>query len=274
MDAETSPRYHNYIPGFPVPADRQQSARIEPDPRDEMTPVGFRAKYRASGQQPLQDSSRVAYVTPKGPRQPAYQLLKPLARPWQQLRDLSELRFIAVRLPLQAFPLKSQADDQEDCVNNMTRDGSAGPAPVGGSIDGAKSLRETFTNHYGTAVGEALYQIEIEARRKTAERLRGLQVQLADVNAQLDRDVKEQRPRLVLFEQRMNDAHTAWMEACNAYEGERVRGESSVMGQRNQAAELIKEINQPDARFAVKNWGRPDWYEPEPNLPPMPDARK
>src|ERR1700691_922322 len=101
--------------------------------------------------------------------------------------------------------------------------------------------REAYTSQYGFAVGEAMFQFEIEARRKAAERFRDLQTRLAAINQQIERALQAHSAGLVRFQTEMDAAYALWLAASEAYETERIRGESSVTGLRNQAVDLIKE---------------------------------
>jgi len=140
----------------------------------------------------------------------------------------------------------------------------------------SSSLRDSLNSQFGPHIGEAMFEIELAARKKTADKFRALQTQLAEINAQIDVKQQTHIQNLVPLQQRMDATHTAWVEACAAFESARVAGESSVMQLRGQAWDLIKEINSPHPYFENKvkhiQWGRPDWYKEEPDLPPMPEV--
>jgi hypothetical protein len=134
------------------------------------------------------------------------------------------------------------------------------------------NLRDSLIAQHGFVVGDAMYKLQLDARRKDAERLRGLQVRLDDLNAQIAARMREHDKELIQFTRRMDDSYQAWMRACEARDAKMIQDQGSLVELRNAAAALSKEINQPDEQFTsrVKNWSRPAGYVEEVALPPMP----
>jgi hypothetical protein len=160
-------------------------------------------------------------------------------------------------------------------MNDMRRDGadtSSTVIPQRATGEKPQSLRDSLIHQLGDAVGEMMYAVEIEARRKTAERLRELQMRLANVNSQIESALQAHNKGLVPFQQAMDAAYARWLDACSAYEAEKVHGSSAVVPLRNEAMDLIREINQPHPHFSgkVKQWARPADYVEELVRPKMP----
>src|SRR5208337_5151385 len=122
-----------------------------------------------------------------------------------------------------------------------------------------RSLRDSLIAQHGFAIGEAMYEIQLAARRKAADHVRDLQTQLSGINAQIDAHMRESERALIPFTKQMEKSYEAWMRDCQARDGQMLRDQSSLTELRNEAAALIREINQPDAHFLnrVKNWGQP-----------------
>jgi hypothetical protein len=155
-------------------------------------------------------------------------------------------------------------------VTDLTRDGSdTGSATIPQRAPEPRSLRESLTAQYGTAVGEAMYEIELAARRKKAERFQALQVELSALNVQIDVALQAQSKNLLPYQERMDAAYSNYLRCSDEYKAARDRGESLlVTGLRNKAAELIKAINTPIFADRGQNWTN----VPDSQLQPIPDS--
>jgi hypothetical protein len=123
------------------------------------------------------------------------------------------------------------------------------------------SLHDSLIAQFGPAVGAAMYAIELEARRKAAERLRELQMKLLAINSQIEGRVRENDRALVPFTQRMEASYAAWLRDCEARDAKMIADQGSLVELRNAATDLIKAINEPAFADKVRNWGAPDWQQ-------------
>lgn len=159
-------------------------------------------------------------------------------------------------------------------MNDMTRlDSNSNDSPP--LVQPAKplSLRDSLTARFGAAVGEMMYAVELEARRKAAERFQELQARLTEINAQIEIRLRANAESLEVFTARMESSYTQYLRDYELRDAEMLRAQASLVELRHAAAELIKEINAPHPHFAtkVKNWSRPADYVEQPILPPMPE---
>ena len=144
--------------------------------------------------------------------------------------------------------------------NRDGADNNAAPAQPQGS------LRDRLIAQHGPAVGEALLEIELNARKKNAERLRELRTKLLEINTQIEARLQANAEALIPFTQRMEASYAVWLRDCEARDAKMARDQGSLIDVRNSAAALIREISQPPAHFArmVSQWSRPpDYTGPE-----------
>ncbi|HEY4433331.1 MAG TPA: hypothetical protein VGM99_02920, partial [Candidatus Cybelea sp.] len=141
---------------------------------------------------------------------------------------------------------------------------------LSGHIDMSEALRKMIFEKHGPELGGILYEAEVARRDRIAKRYAEQTAALQVANAALEAKSAELAPNLIPLRAAMEEAYAVWLRATEALEAQRVANEAKLSPFTQRIAELVTEINTPAFADRVTQWGRPDWFRPEIELPPMP----
>ena len=159
-------------------------------------------------------------------------------------------------------------------MNDMTRlDSNSNDSPP--LVQPAKplSLRDSLTARFGAAVGEMMYAVELEARRKAAEQFQELQARLTEINAQIEIRLRANAESLEAFTARMESSYTQYLRDYELRDEEMLRAQASLVDyatqRQNSSRRLTHRIRTSPARSRI---GRVlPITSNNPILPPMPE---
>jgi hypothetical protein len=133
------------------------------------------------------------------------------------------------------------------------------------------ALREALVKAHGELLGPLLYQAELTKRIERAERFERLRARHAVLQSALELRMAQQSARMAGVLRAFEEAQTDFLAATEALEQQRIADQSALVPLQNDLAEVIAEMNIPLFTDKVKNWGRPDGWQPDPpSAPPMP----
>jgi hypothetical protein len=143
-------------------------------------------------------------------------------------------------------------------------------AQTNGKNHGSESLRAAYISHYGSTLGQFLYDSEMQRRTEQAVKLEKLKTQRDAAVAA--RDVKEQElaKLLVPLRSKMDLAFEGWLAACEALEARRIRNEGELAPLQQRVFEIDGEMRGPPIfeGMAGRQWQTPDWAQSDAG--PMP----